>query len=953
MIAPPSRRYLPSTRNPLQLLVGLLLVVAVGLFAYSRYATLRQSVDPWTLVPEDAVLVLETTDSPAALRRLTRSDVWPTLLTSPAVQRTLELATELDSLHNSPRQTLARFLAGKRLLLSIHPGADSGGGAGILLLVPVENVRQYRYVRTMLEDVARSSRFQVRRAEVEGLLVSTIERPAADSGRVGAPVLSVASYRNTLLISSSPNLVAAAVRRIGRGNLRVPHPSFASTDYLRVRGTWANVWLSFRQLPVALAPLFGSATQPAIEELSSLGRDGLGGLEVRNELLRLNGFTTPETARGALAGVLGQQAPRPIHLWPVVSQRSAVLLHLGMADLRPLRAAALARTGADSLETALGPQLDSVLATLSDEAALCLPATQPSAGAAASTGSEGPAERLAYAYAPKPLRTVRALSRLPGGRGRVESVGGYVIRPVRIPELPARLFGPLFAGFDSTGREGAVALVGNYAIFGSSAAALRTLLLDLAAGQGLKQPPPVLSQGQRAATLTLYVNTTHAWSLLQRGLLPTRRTDALRNETLLRRFPSAVFQVSRPDAAAADGAWYTTLAVQHAATGEASSSSGSEAGSPTVAITAVPFKQPLTSAPVLVHGGVGGPDVVVQDAANILHAVDAAGRVIWDDTLAGPLVAPPVRTPTGAGRARLLLATNARLYALEAPTGYDVDNFPFYLSDSLRIQHLAAFTAAAAAFSLFVDDPAGNLYAFDAQGRALPGWQPRGLGAPLAAAPQAVRVEDRDLLVVALPNGDVFALDHAGGVLPGFPVSAGGPLGVGALTVVPGPTLRATQVAVVTLTGQLTTFSLRGETLRQRALPKPAGGSARFALVPFDNGTAGNPASGAFVVSRQEQGRVSLFDPETGALLLTRSFLTAALKDVQAFQLSGGGGTAFALTERGPARTYLFDERGRPLGPGTLDSENPIALSFAPQTGELVAWTTSGKTLRRVTFRRK
>ena len=542
-----------------------------------------------------------------------------------------------------------------------------------------------------------------------------------------------------------------------------------------------------------------------------------------------------------------------------------------------------------------------------------------------------------------------------------ERLGGVVRQPVGLAAillqpglLPVEIREPLFGGFDSTGTAGAVVLVGKYAVFGSSAGALRTLLLELAAGKGLRPPPPVLAHGQRAATLTLYVNTANAWGLLQRGLVPARRTDALRNETLLRRFPSAVWQMSRPEAsaAAAGGSWYTTLAVQHAAGGETGPGTDAPAAGGPVATTAVPFEQPLTAPPVLVRGGVGGPDVVVQDAAHVLHAVDAAGRVVWHDTLAGPLAGPVLRTPTGEGRPRLLLATAARLYALEAPTGFDVDNFPFYLSDSLRIQHLAAFTAAAPDIKLFVDDPTGNLYGFDAQGRALAGWQPRDLGAALADAPRALRVEGRDLLVAALANGDVYLLDHTGGVLPGFPVSAGGPLGTGALAVVPAPTLRATRVSVVTTTGRLTTFSGRGEVLLQRALPRPDDGRARFELVPFDNGTAGVPPSGEFVVSRQEPNRVTLYDPETGAARLTRAFLTAAPKVVQAFRLTGGGGTVLALTERGPGRCYLFDERGRPLGVRVLDADGPIALTYNPQTGDVVAWTTTGKTLRRFVFRR-
>lgn len=923
-----------STRDPLRLLLVLLLILALGLLAYLRYSTSRRGIDKWTLVPDDAVVVLETSQTTDALRRLQRSDLWPTLLAAPAVQDARELMTLIDSLHNSQRQTLTRFLTGKRLLIALHPGAGAEEG-GLLLLVPVQSVRQHRYVRTLTEDLARSPRFRVTKQEIEGLLVTQIDRTSPVAAENG-PVLTYASYRNILIVSHRRALVESVIQRIARKALTSPAPGFAGIDYLRLPDTWANVWISFRQLPVALGTLLGPAARPAIDELSSLGRDGLLGLEAHNENLTLKGFTHPEVAQGALARTLGTQSPRVPKLWPVVSTRTALLLHFGMPDLRPLRQAA--RT-TDSVETTIGLALDSVVATLRDEVALCLPATADARGVAL-------ADRLAYAYAPDPLRTVRALNRLPGGRGAVETFGGYLIRPVRVPELPRRLFGPLFAGFDSTGTQGVVALVGHYAIFAPSAQSLRALLVDMAAGKVLKEAPAVLGSGQRASTLTLYVQTANAWPLLLRYLRPEHRTDALRHESFLKRFPALAFQVSRPDPK--NDAFYTTLVLQHAVSGE---TGAGMADNPSAAVTAVTFEHALRSAPMLVRGGTGGPDVVVQDEAGTLHAVDAGGRVTWADTMAGPLVEPLFRTPTGIGRPRLLLATAARLYALEAPTGYEVENFPFYLSDSMRIQHLAAMPAEGSDFTLLVDDPAGNLYGFDLRGRPVNGWQARQLGAPLADVPRPVRVDGRDLVVLALANGDVFVLDRSGGVLPGFPVSAGGTLDDHCLAVVAGSNTRSTQLAVLTTGGQLTTFNLRGERVKLRQFPR-ASREARFTLVIADNGTAGVPPSGEFVVCRQEEGRVTLVDPLTGTTRLSHGFLTAAPKDVQLFKLIGGGGTIYALTERGPGKTYLYDDHDQLLAGGALDSGGPVALTYLPTTGEYVVWAAKGKTLRRVGFRR-
>ena len=787
-----------------------------------------------------------------------------------------------------------------------------------------------------------SALFEVTREEIEGLLVTRVIR-AGTGGADNDPVLTYASYRNILIISPTRSLVEAAIRRIARGDLRSPAPSFAGTDYLKLPGTWANAWINFRQVPAALGPLLGPATRKATEELASLGRDGLLGLESRSESLTLRGFTNPEVTTGALARVLSHQTARPARLWPVVSTRTAVLLHLGLPDPQPLREAARRSLPPhDSIEVSSGALLDSVVATLRDEVALCLPTS--------STDQRTPtaADRLAYAYAPDPLRTVRALSRLPGGKGRVESFGGYVIRPVRIPELPRRLFGPLFTGFDPTGTQGAVALVGNYAVFGPSVQSLRALLLDLAAGQILRTAPSVMGKGQRAAALTLYVHTANAWPLIMRALQPERRVDALRNEAFFRRFPSLAFQVSHPDPS--QEAFYTSLFVQHAVSGEPGPAA--DRAEAIAATTSVPFTHPLTSSPVLIRGGTGGPDVVIQDAGGVLHAIDAGGHEIWVDTLAGPIVEPVFRTPTGIGRPRLLLATASRLFALEAPTGHDVENFPFYLSDSLRIQHLAAFPTEGSNFTLLVDDPTGDLYAFDFQGAPIPGWQPRRFGAPLADAPRPVRVDEQDLLVVALTNGDVYALDRTGGTLPGFPVSAGAPLADRCLAVIPGSSTRSTQIAVLTPAGLLTTFNLRGETLRHRSFPH-ATRTARFELVPIENGTAGVPPSGEFMVARQEAGRVTLVDPTNGVTQLSRGFLTSAPKVVQAFRLGGGGGSVYALTERGPGKTYLYDERDRLLGGGPLDSSGPVALTFNPVTGEYVAWVAFGKTLRRTVFRKK
>ena len=94
--------------------------------------------------------------------------------------------------------------------------------------------------------------------------------------------------------------------------------------------------------------------------------------------------------------------------------------------------------------------------------------------------------------------------------------------------------------------------------------------------------------------------------------------------------------------------------------------------------------------------------------------------------------------------------------------------------------------------------------------------------------PQYLLVDGRDVVLVLLENGYVYAFDQAGGAFPGFPISMGARLASGAL-VEPGPTLRRTRLTVVSQHGERVTFNLSGDVVS----PPPGGHlEPRVALPP-------------------------------------------------------------------------------------------------------------------------
>jgi hypothetical protein len=237
----------------------------------------------------------------------------------------------------------------------------------------------------------------------------------------------------------------------------------------------------------------------------------------------------------------------------------------------------------------------------------------------------------------------------------------------------------------------------------------------------------------------------------------------------------------------------------------------------------------------------------------------------------------------------------------------------------MSIRHLAVFDYEKDGnYRLLVDDEGGNIYMYDIRGAGLPGWQPRRMDYRLAAEPQHLRVGGRDVLLVVLENGYIYALNRQGDAYPGFPINLNSPLTAGAVARV-GADLRRTEVTAVTRYGNVITFNLQGRVLQREQLPRPSK-RALFELVPeSSNGRS-------FCIVRQEQGRVTIFDKDLNEMFENR-YVTSAPKIVQYFNF-GGGKSIYAITETGPQKTYLYKSTGSLIGNRSLESTQPVAMYY-------------------------
>ncbi|GGG42969.1 PQQ-like beta-propeller repeat protein [Hymenobacter glacieicola] len=910
------------SQRVLVFLTGLLLLTALGSYVYYRRTVARVPVDPWALVPDDAVLVTVTRDHPTLVRHLKETQLWDNLTAVRYFQQMEDNLALADSLTGG-RNVVLRFLGRKRVLTSLH--VTSPGRFDILFQVPISSVREYRQVRSLVEGLSRDPRFLVTTRDYRDEVLTEV-RPRSGAGE-GVTML---NYRNHLLISANPALVEAVARRLENLDASTVAAEFQSTDYFQLRDVDATLLLNQRRLPQLMNVFFRQELGTEIAAVASLARNEMAQLKLVGNKVVLNGFANPETARDALHQRLVGQPAQRLHMAEVLPLRTALVVHLGLGPAAALRGTRQPLTLTDSLAPGVQPLLDSLTAQLSQEVALCYLAT---ASARARPG------KLAVAYTANPAKVgllLGQMRRAVGASPAFGRVGAYQLHQTGVPELPQLLLGSLFKGF---GPQPVVAQVGNYVAFGDDEPALRQWLTDVAAGEVWSRSPTQVSflqDTQPLARLSIMLDTRNCWNLLLRGLQEERRAGLLRNESLFKRFPQIAMQwVPAANEREAGAQYFTQFVLRHPAVGPAVARPQNPNGTGSV----LDFKLPLSSSPELVTvAGTKLPGVLVQDTARVLHYVTPDNVVAWSDSLPGPVVGPIYRLPGGTG---VLLATPSQLFQYNS-SGQVQPNFPLNLPDTVRATSLSISPPAGGAVRrLLVAGASGNLFLYDTQGRAYPGWQPKQLEFRLAGPPQYLTVDGRDVVLVLLENGYVYAFDQAGAPYPGFPISIGARLGSGVL-VETGTSFSRTRLTVVSQRGERVTFNLSGDVL-SRARVATWSRTTQFRLVP-------DQEQRAYVVVREDGGQLTMFSP-AGQQLLSQRFITSAPRSVQFFSF-GPGRQVYALTETGPGKAYLYDARARLVGDQPFDSSTPqIGLTHDPATGLYHLFRVVGNELRRTDVR--
>ena len=913
------------SRKLLALLTALLLLLALATYVYYRRTLAAVPVNPYSLVPDDAVLVLSTHDHPALVRHLQETELWDNLTAVRYFQQAaghLALADSLTGGRARRRSGMLALLGRKLVITSVH--VTGPGEFDVLYQIPLSRVAEYRQVRSLLETLGRDTRYRLTTRDYEDQELTVLTERRSEFS------LTVLNYRNHLIVSAKPGLVEAVVRRLAHPEAPTVVAAFSSTDLLKLRGFDATLLVNYRRLPQFLDVLFRKDAHGQFDQLAGLVSEGLLGVKLAGSRAQLRGFSNAETARGALHQRLRGQPAQPLGMAGLLSTRTAMLLHLAADPARTWPGPG--RPLVDSLGR--NAALDSLRASFGSEMAI---------GYLATSAAGSRPGRLAFVRCPVPARTNKWLARLRrlySSSPAFTRVGPYEVHPVAFPE--AAVFGPLLAPARPYAVEaiaGAGVLVGNYLVLADELT-LEAYLADVVAGRTWGQSPAQVSFLEETlpqARLSIFIDTRNSWNALLGVLTEERRAGLLRNETLFKRFPQIALQlVPAENEATPKTQYYTQILLRHPDLGPAFAQAGGAAANGRV----LAFQRPLLGAPVLLPAlGTRIPAVVVQDSTGILYYVSADNTVLWSDTLTAPAVGVSLLPGGGGVPGGLLLGAAHRLHLL-ANDGREVLPFPLNLPDTVRVATLLAApgSGSGAAARLLAVTGGNDLLLLDAKGHLFPGWQPKQLDFPLAGRPALLSVNGRDVVLVPLQNGYVYAFDGKGSLFPGFPLSMGGRLAGGVL-VQAGATLTRSRFTLINQHGELVVFNLSGDIITRTRLATWSR-TARFRLVPDARGRT-------YAVTREDGNQLDVYLPNKAVPLITQRFVTSGDKPVQFFDF-GNGRRVVAITETGPGNVFIYDGKGRLQGGAPLPSTGTgIGLSYDATTDTYQLVRTVGRELRR------
>lgn len=945
-------------------LLGVLLVFTVAFIIWDT----NREASVWELVPNDAILVLETTEAQRMREKIDSLPFWQPFKSLPYLQSYHSRKTVLDSMGRDSLDIM-NYLKGRKIYVSLHQ--TSRTSADVMFFVPMS--LQSRIINSLSKKLKEIVPFTHSERLYNGITVHELKYEYEKTDKDGnvearknsnrknelqSVIFTYVIYKNFFIGSYTPFLVEDAVRKIANNE---GTPFFKENKDLlkltKIEDDDANLYISASQIPKLFSLFTDEENTALLSTFSNWAKSAMLDVSLKEHLLLLNGYVLTQdegTEKDYLSILATQKAIDFIDLQQFIPQETALLYRIGLSEpekyfdeLEKYRKEYLPKQieEKESLIDNYSFSTTNFLNTLGNEIAVAvleMPENRKNPDKLAFLkikSEDGQTEK----YEQKAVALLTQLAE----NSRVEIKGDSTesetkplteiyeelpITRIEVADFPKKMFGEGFSGFSQSYF---TVLESKYIVIGSSFQAVQKLIDDYKNervwGKLVRQRQFFEQIGTRS-TVSVIVDLPRSWNWLMANV-----STEWRNTFESYKYDLLKVEFLAWQAEGEEKRFASSIIFQQQKTAELVAQSKKEE-SKTI------FKSKLESPPYLVKNYLERtPEVLVQDDKDMLYLISKEGKILWNYYINGTMRPQIYQIDAYKnGKLQYLIATPTKVYLIDR-LGRAVSGFPISFPESTFITHLSVIDYDNSKnYRIAVSTSQGDVYLYDKTGKSLPGWQPRRLGMALSAPLEHVRAGSRDAMIAIEQNGIVNLLKRNSQSYTNFPLNFNSDI-TNDFHVDYGNTLATTEISMLTEAGELIRFNLEGKIVDRKFFEKGEQG-AIFTLA------ADKQREQNFVIARQDSKKLTVYSSEE-VLLFSKEYDNDGTKLIHYFNF-GASLEVIAVTDMHAQKTYLYYTNGTMVGGKAIQSNTTIALFYSEQTSLFTLYRTLGNECQKLVFGR-
>jgi len=896
-----------------------LALLSAGVYFYLQNYN-RRTIDPWKLVPSNAILVYENSNLVDGWNKIIEKPVWKTLQNIPYFMRWQQSLTDLDSL-SGKNGTIDRLLRNRELIISMHITAAES--FDFLITLNLENEEGLNAFNEAIENLKAKAGITSRSRTYQGLeMMELVEKG-------GKSTFTYFIYKNVVSGSYTPFLVEDVVRSASEDFVESFLDTRARLDGIsKLENDDGNLYVDYARIPDFFATFFAGEFAKEVRDFTMIGGQAFLDAKVSSNELLLNGVTVPDMdGDGSFIGTFRNQEPAKIGIAPLLPLNTAIVYHVAFSDFQDWQSQVYKYWSVTDK-----PQFDQAMAFDSKYNLSTDWVGHEAASAILDSPDKENPVRLAFIGLSDPDKAFddinKFINRVHEEQGDslfTEVYNDLPIVQVPFSEFPALLMGHFFKGYENT----YATIYGNYLVMGNSMQAVKHFLSSISEennwGKSIRQTT-FLENTWSEASFSMMINTSLCWPMLIANMNETWKETIKKYEAQIRSFDLIAIQVSH-----LDRTFHTSIAIGHQ-----EKPAQVQYADRLDTKKSIEVASPLITRPIVVRNHVNNKqEILLQDSLYNLYQVSDGGSVNWNIGINQRIVTDIHQIDYFKnGKLQYLFATKNQLYILDR-NGENVEGYPKKLPGSMEAEQLMVVDYDnSKAYRFLINDTKGNLYIFDKEGNNLEGWTPRVIEGPLAAAPFHLRVKGGDCIVALEKSGKLHLLNRRGAEYPGFPVDFK-VTAVSGIFFVAGNDFASSRLTTVSTDGEIIEVNLKGAIVRREQFFKPSK-DASFWLLP-------DAQKKTSVVARLEFNKLSMLNT-SGEIILENNLISSGSLSVQ-FYYFAPDNQIFVVLDGEQEFAYIFNQRGEQLTFEPLECSQPVGLLYSASKNEYQLFRCFGKAL--------